>query len=399
PQANSNSKAKEPPKCPNCGSNDTIHQWKTCKGKQKAINNVEQDSKQQEEHTNEDTEPEMEFVEYTDSQKESDEESITEIGAIEAIPQSDKEIAHLEAEAEVPYAGNKTNMSKHTTDAKLLLTRPSKGKAHRVGHQNITTIIVNDIEARLLLDTGATCSVVGSDYLSRILPDWRKNLIDCSHMNFSGCAAALVPIGVLSQQVIFPHALGNVRILPEFVVMDNMKSQYFILGTEFLSIYGINVYNGREHYFTINDNQHKKFAILMKNTMMTVKNATAENENKTINEDSNSSEAKFGPKLSQEQTLAVKKSINQYSNQFDLGNNNLGKIRNHPVHVALDVKKPYPPILKKNAYPASPRNRVEIEKHIDELLKMNIIRKLGEDEIVDITTPVIIAWHNGKSRL
>ncbi|KAG0138864.1 hypothetical protein CROQUDRAFT_102790 [Cronartium quercuum f. sp. fusiforme G11] len=38
-QANTTSKAKEPPKFPNCGSNDATHQWKTCKGKQKAIKN------------------------------------------------------------------------------------------------------------------------------------------------------------------------------------------------------------------------------------------------------------------------------------------------------------------------------------------------------------------------
>lgn len=50
-------------------------------------------------------------------------------------------------------------------------------------------------------------------------------------------------------------------------------------------------------------------------------------------------------------------------------------------------------------YPASPRNRVDIEKHLDELLKLGVIRKVGEDEEVDITTPVIIAWHNGKSCL
>ncbi|KAG0139993.1 hypothetical protein CROQUDRAFT_53908, partial [Cronartium quercuum f. sp. fusiforme G11] len=159
-------------------------------------------------------------------------------------------------------------MSKHTTDARLLLTRPSKGKAHRVGHQNITTAIIKDTEVKLLLDTGATCSVVGSKYLSKFLPDWKKSLIICTNMNFSRCVAALLPLGVISIPVIFPHALGNVRILAEFVVMENMKSQYFVLGTEFLSLYGINVYNGRENYFTINDNQHKKFAIHPKNTIM-----------------------------------------------------------------------------------------------------------------------------------
>ncbi|MBW0558389.1 hypothetical protein O181_098104 [Austropuccinia psidii MF-1] len=41
----------------------------------------------------------------------------------------------------------------------------------------------------------------------------------------------------------------------------------------------------------------------------------------------------------------------------------------------------------------------EIEKHINELLDMDVIRKIGHNGIVEITTPVLITWHYGKSRL
>ncbi|MBW0521868.1 hypothetical protein O181_061583 [Austropuccinia psidii MF-1] len=30
---------------------------------------------------------------------------------------------------------------------------------------------------------------------------------------------------------------------------------------------------------------------------------------------------------------------------------------------------------------------------------MDVIRKIGNNEIVEITTPVLITWHDGKSRL
>lgn len=40
-----------------------------------------------------------------------------------------------------------------------------------------------------------------------------------------------------------------------------------------------------------------------------------------------------------------------------------------------------------------------LEEHIEALLKLEVIRKVGANENVDITTPVIIAWHNNKSRL
>ncbi|MBW0585836.1 hypothetical protein O181_125551 [Austropuccinia psidii MF-1] len=37
--------------------------------------------------------------------------------------------------------------------------------------------------------------------------------------------------------------------------------------------------------------------------------------------------------------------------------------------------------------------------HITELLDLGVIRKLGHNEEVEITTPVIVAWNNGRSRM
>ncbi|MBW0478603.1 hypothetical protein O181_018318 [Austropuccinia psidii MF-1] len=56
-------------------------------------------------------------------------------------------------------------------------------------------------------------------------------------------------------------------------------------------------------------------------------------------------------------------------------------------------------MLRKPPYAATLETRKEIEKHINELLDMDVIRKIGCNEIVEITTTVLITWHNGKSRL
>ncbi|MBW0487415.1 hypothetical protein O181_027130 [Austropuccinia psidii MF-1] len=74
-------------------------------------------------------------------------------------------------------------------------------------------------------------------------------------------------------------------------------------------------------------------------------------------------------------------------------------MRGHDIELYLDFERPYPPILRRPPYPASWENRKRIEKHINELLDMNVIRKIGHNEIVEITTPVLITWHDGKSRL
>ncbi|MBW0508440.1 hypothetical protein O181_048155 [Austropuccinia psidii MF-1] len=63
----------------------------------------------------------------------------------------------------------------------------------------------------------------------------------------------------------------------------------------------------------------------------------------------------------------------------------------------LNVEKPYPPLLIIPAYPAIPRAREALETHIDELMKLEVLRKCGHNEEVEVTAPVIITWTNDKS--
>ncbi|MBW0507430.1 hypothetical protein O181_047145 [Austropuccinia psidii MF-1] len=61
------------------------------------------------------------------------------------------------------------------------------------------------------------------------------------------------------------------------------------------------------------------------------------------------------------------------------------------------MERPYPPLLRRPAYPASPRAREALGNHIDELMKLGVLRKSGNNEEVEVTTTVIITWHNNKS--
>ncbi|MBW0562246.1 hypothetical protein O181_101961 [Austropuccinia psidii MF-1] len=56
-------------------------------------------------------------------------------------------------------------------------------------------------------------------------------------------------------------------------------------------------------------------------------------------------------------------------------------------------------MLRRPLYPAGLETRKEIQKNINELLDMDVIRKIGHNEIVEITTPVLITWNDGKPRL
>ncbi|MBW0507725.1 hypothetical protein O181_047440 [Austropuccinia psidii MF-1] len=84
---------------------------------------------------------------------------------------------------------------------------------------------------------------------------------------------------------------------------------------------------------------------------------------------------------------------------FASGEQPLGKIKGHDIELYLDVERPYPPMLRRPPYPESLETRKEVEKHIYELMEMDFIRKIGHNEIVGVTTLLLITWNDSKSRL
>ncbi|MBW0509835.1 hypothetical protein O181_049550 [Austropuccinia psidii MF-1] len=64
---------------------------------------------------------------------------------------------------------------------------------------------------------------------------------------------------------------------------------------------------------------------------------------------------------------------------FPIGEEPLGKIRGHYIELYIDMERPYPPMLRRPPYPESLETRKEIEKHINELLNMDFIRKIGHN--------------------
>ncbi|MBW0482047.1 hypothetical protein O181_021762 [Austropuccinia psidii MF-1] len=89
----------------------------------------------------------------------------------------------------------------------------------------------------------------------------------------------------------------------------------------------------------------------------------------------------------------------KYKNAFATDKEPLGAIIGHEVDIILNVEKPYTPLLRRPAYPASPRAREALEVHIKALMDLGVLRKVGHNEQVEVTTPVIITCNNGKSRM
>ncbi|MBW0542129.1 hypothetical protein O181_081844 [Austropuccinia psidii MF-1] len=68
-------------------------------------------------------------------------------------------------------------------------------------------------------------------------------------------------IGTIIKEIIIPHRKGNIRLNPEFVVLDTAHIQGFLLGTDYQRMYGIDIYNIKNRNITIGTNKEKKFSL------------------------------------------------------------------------------------------------------------------------------------------
>ncbi|MBW0507193.1 hypothetical protein O181_046908 [Austropuccinia psidii MF-1] len=221
----------------------------------------------------------------------------------------------------------------HVQDAKMQKTKPARGKGYTAGSSCITNIVTNNREAKIHLDSGAFCTCVGKDYLDKTYTNWQDKLMPIEGIKFSSASQNMHPLGIFEAAMIFPHPAGSIRLKVEFVVMNDCTSQHFILGNDYLNIYGIDIDNHKDR-----------------------------------------------------ETLGSDKEP-------------LGAIKGHEVDIMLNVERTYPPLSRRPAYPASPRAREALESHINELMKPGVLRNFGNNEEVEVTTPVIITWNNDKARI
>ncbi|MBW0466593.1 hypothetical protein O181_006308 [Austropuccinia psidii MF-1] len=139
-------------------------------------------------------------------------------------------------------------------------TKPARGKGYTAGASCITSVLINDVEAKVNLDTGAFCTLIGKEYLKIILPEWKNHLFPIEGVGFSSASRNMYPLGILDTNLVIPHLAGSVRMKKEIVVMENFTYQHVILGNDYLNIYGVDINNHQDRYFKIGENKRKKFA-------------------------------------------------------------------------------------------------------------------------------------------
>ena len=120
-------------------------------------------------------------------------------------------------------------------------------------------------------------------------------------------------------------------------IMQDIGQNHLFLGNNYLSIYGIDISNPKDRYFTIGDNKIQKFGFLNnKNQMTAIKNEdTSPERHLFISEQL--IEAKFNEKLIEIMKEKLIYLLFKYKNAFATENKPLGAIIGHYLYIILDV--------------------------------------------------------------
>ncbi|MBW0474176.1 hypothetical protein O181_013891 [Austropuccinia psidii MF-1] len=184
------------------------------------------------------------------------------------------------------------------------------------------TVCIFNAQHPLIIDSGARCSIVDREYLENHFLNWEKKLFPTKAKTFESSSGKMTSIGTIIKEIIVPHSKGNIKLNPELVVLEDSHIQGLLLGTDYKRMYGIDIYNSK----------NSLLKILRKN----------------------------GP-------------------AFAIGEETLGKIRGHDIELYLAVERPFPIMLRRPPYPEILETWKEIQKHINELLDMYFIRKIGHN--------------------
>ncbi|MBW0468917.1 hypothetical protein O181_008632 [Austropuccinia psidii MF-1] len=125
-----------------------------------------------------------------------------------------------------------------------------------VEYQEETQLEIQDIKLEwcTLLNSGQRIS--GQPY-----PKLGKQLLPTKAKRFKSESGKMTSTGTIFKEIGIPHGKGNIRLNPEFVLIEDAHIQGFLLGTDYQRTYDIDIYNSKNRHITIGTNKEKKFSL------------------------------------------------------------------------------------------------------------------------------------------
>ncbi|MBW0520102.1 hypothetical protein O181_059817 [Austropuccinia psidii MF-1] len=123
-------------------------------------------------------------------------------------------------------------------------------------------------------------------------------------------------------------------------------------------MYGIDLHNNKDRYFTIGDNKHQKFGFLPFKRQITVNKLSPVSLELENFKSEQLNEAEISLHLNDKHKSELSALLYDHKEAFASDKDPLGAIIGHEVEIILNIERPYPPLLRRPAYPAIPKSRV-----------------------------------------
>ncbi|MBW0468587.1 hypothetical protein O181_008302 [Austropuccinia psidii MF-1] len=171
------------------------------------------------------------------------------------------EIQDIQLEEGMPQDTENRKLCKHTQDAQTIIVRPTKLMAYIHGTATKMTVWIDNAQNPLMIDSGAHFSIVARNYLDHHFQNWEKQLLPTKAKKFKSALGKMTSIGTIIKEIIIPHRKVNIRLNPEFFVLEDAHIQRFLLGTDYQRMYGISISNSKNRHITIAKNKEKKASL------------------------------------------------------------------------------------------------------------------------------------------
>ncbi|MBW0518463.1 hypothetical protein O181_058178 [Austropuccinia psidii MF-1] len=129
-------------------------------------------------------------------------------------------------------------------------------------------------------------------------------------------------------------------------------------------MYGIDLHSNKDRYFTIGHNKCQRFAFLPFKGQITVCKVAPVNSELEIFRSEQLNEAEISHHLTDTQENELSALLYDHKEAFASYKEPFGEIICHEVDIILNIDRPYPPLLRRPAYPESPKSREDLKKHI-----------------------------------
>ncbi|MBW0518576.1 hypothetical protein O181_058291 [Austropuccinia psidii MF-1] len=144
-------------------------------------------------------------------------------------------------------------------------------------------------------------------------------------------------------------------------------------------MYGVDLHNNKDRYFTIGDNKRQKFDFLPFRRQITVNKVSPVNSEFEKFKSKQLNEAEISLHLTDKHESELSSLLYDHKEALASDKEPLGAIIGHEIDIILNIEIPFPPLLRRHEYPESPKSREALEINIKGILDLGVIRKVGHN--------------------